>query len=90
MVSRLKSGPKMPKIFGFDLLVYSDCIEYSMEFCRQRLKAEPRLATELKAALRNFHSLKIIHFDIKPENICFSEEQGRYVFIDLGLHRVIN
>jgi tRNA A-37 threonylcarbamoyl transferase component Bud32 len=79
----------MPKAFGFDLLIYKDCIEFSMEFCRRQLEAGPRLGKDLKLALRNLHSLKMIHFDIKPENICFSKEYNRYVFIDMGLHRVI-
>jgi hypothetical protein len=43
MITRLQSGPKMPKIFGFDLLIYADCIEFSMEFCRHELKAGPIL-----------------------------------------------
>jgi serine/threonine protein kinase len=90
IITKLQSGPKMPKIFGFDLLIYKDCIEFSMEFCRHRLKTGEKLEEDLKLALRNLHSLKIIHFDIKPENICLSKEYNKYVFIDLGLHRIIS
>lgn len=89
LLSRLKSGPNMPKVFGFDLLVYPDCIEYSMQFCRHNLNPEPSLALNLKQSLINIHSLKIIHFDIKPENICYSLQHKRYIFIDFGLHKVI-
>lgn len=35
------------------------------------------------------HLLHIIHFDIKPDNICYSNTFKKYVFIDLGLHRVV-
>jgi len=31
------------------------------------------------------HSLKIIHYDIKPSNVCFSELTNKYVFIDFGM-----
>jgi hypothetical protein len=41
IIARLESGPKMPKVFDFDLLVYKNCIEFSMEFCRHRLNKGP-------------------------------------------------
>jgi hypothetical protein len=41
VIARLESGPKMPKVFDFDLLVYKNCIEFSMEFCRHKLKKGP-------------------------------------------------
>lgn len=90
VASRLHIGPCMPKVFGYDLLVFDDCVEFSMEFCRRRLLPEPALKDDLFGALRNLHSLKIVHCDIKPDNICFSEEYGKYVFIDLGLHLAIS
>jgi hypothetical protein len=41
VISRLESGPKMPKVFDFDILIYKNCIEFSMEFCRHRLNKGP-------------------------------------------------
>jgi len=35
------------------------------------------------------HSYNIIHFDIKPENICFSSEYNKIVFIDFGLSEIV-
>jgi serine/threonine protein kinase len=35
------------------------------------------------------HFLKIIHFDIKPDNICYSPTQNRHIFIDLGLQKIV-
>jgi serine/threonine protein kinase len=64
MVARLKSGPKIPKIFGFDLLVYNNCIEFSMELAEPRIKQI--VSKDLKLALKNLHSLGIIHHDIRP------------------------
>ena len=31
------------------------------------------------------HSYNIIHYDIKPDNICFSNAYKKPVFIDFGL-----
>jgi serine/threonine protein kinase len=39
---------------------------------------------ELKQSLRLMHYYKIIHFDIKPENIMFSSYFDKPVFIDYG------
>jgi serine/threonine protein kinase len=39
--------------------------------------------------LLNLHALKIIHFDIKLENIAFSPAFDKYVFIDFGLSKII-
>ena len=89
MAARLKCGPAMPRLFAFDLLVFRNCIEFSMEFCSHRLRPGPALAADLTAALRSLHGINVIHFDIKPENICFSEEAGKAVFIDFGLHAVV-
>jgi len=36
------------------------------------------------------HYSKIIHYDIKPENICFSEERGKFVLIDFGLSEIVD
>jgi len=35
------------------------------------------------------HSRKIIHYDIKPSNICYSEARGKFVFIDFGFSEFI-
>jgi serine/threonine protein kinase len=35
------------------------------------------------------HSYHIIHYDIKPENICFSKEYNKAVFIDFGFSEII-
>jgi serine/threonine protein kinase len=31
----------------------------------------------------------MIHLDIKPENMAFSKEQKRYIFLDFGLSKLI-
>ncbi len=35
------------------------------------------------------HALRIVHCDIKPQNIAFSPHFGKVIFIDFGLTRII-
>jgi len=60
-----------------------------MEFCDHNHYLSTGLEDDLKSALRKLHHFKIIHHDIKPENICFSHTFHKYVFIDFGLSKVI-
>lgn len=43
----------------------------------------------LKNKLSLLHSFGVIHFDIKPANIMFSNTLKEYVFIDFGLSECI-
>ena len=43
----------------------------------------------LRRDLSLIHSFKIIHFDIKPENIVFSPHYKKPVFIDFGFSEII-
>ena len=36
------------------------------------------------------HALHIVHADIKPQNICWSDYYKKYVFIDFGLSSIKN
>ncbi len=38
-MSALEIGPKLVKKFNFDILVYDNCIEFSMEFCETKKKS---------------------------------------------------
>jgi serine/threonine protein kinase len=89
IAEKIAAGPLLVKPFGFDLLIYLNCIEFAMEFCNHTLDLSRGLEKDLQSALLRMHSLKLIHFDIKPENICFSPYFQKYVFIDFGLHRII-
>jgi serine/threonine protein kinase len=43
----------------------------------------------LRAQLRLMHEFRIVHLDVKPENVIWSEHQQRAVFIDFGFAEVI-
>lgn len=43
----------------------------------------------MKSSLKLLHSLRIIHNDIKFDNILFSERLGKIVFIDFGLSELV-
>lgn len=44
-----------------------------------------KIEGDLKKALYILHGIKIIHFDIKPENTMYSPFYNKFVFIDFGL-----
>jgi len=44
---------------------------------------------DLKTALRKMHMLRIIHMDIKPMNIMYSNTFKKNIFIDFGLSDII-
>ncbi len=89
MAQQLLAGPRLLNPFGFDLVIYDNCIEFAMEYCDHTLNLQRGLEKDLQGALIRIHALKLIHFDIKPQNICYSPYLRKYVFIDFGLHRVI-
>jgi serine/threonine protein kinase len=70
-------------------MIYRNCMEFSMECCREVVTYNPQMETDLLRALAKLHQNHIVHFDIKPENICFSPSLNKYVFIDFGLSEVI-
>lgn len=39
--------------------------------------------------MRIAHLYKLIHYDIKPDNICFSRKQNRIVLIDYGFSEFV-
>lgn len=75
------------KTFGFDLVIYDDKAEFSMEVCKQK---DSKSLFSLKEDLRLIHSFQIIHGDIKSDNIMWSSYYEKNVFIDFGISRVLN
>ena len=86
IASFLKIGPNVSSSFGFDVLIFSDCLHFCMEKCQPCSNYQD---TSLIQGLKMLHSLKIVHIDIKPENIMFSPVYGKNVFIDFGCSTVI-
>ena len=78
----------MENYFGFHLVLFDDSIMFAMERGKQITKIDDR-QTPLKELLGILHNYNIIHFDIKPDNICFSSEYNKVVFIDFGLSEII-
>jgi serine/threonine protein kinase len=48
-----------------------------------------KIAKELLLILKKIHENKVIHQDIKPQNI-MKDKYGRYYFIDFGLSKIIS
>jgi len=79
----------MDKYFGFDLLIFEECVEFAMEIC-EPVKLDDLNPYALYENLAILHQLKLIHQDIKPENIMYSPSFKRLIFIDYGLSRFIS
>lgn len=73
--SILGVGPKMNNIFGFDMVVYDECIEFCMEECTMLESIDSKQSEDLIRKLQILHELQVVHLDIKPQNICFSPER---------------
>ena len=43
----------------------------------------------LKESLYILHKMKMVHFDIKPDNLMWSPHFKREVFIDFGLSEIL-
>ena len=82
--SVLQCSPHIENYLGFDLIIYEDCIQFAMEKGEPVNDIEETQGKLLKEQLRIMHEFKIIHFDIKPENIVFSRYYDKLVFIDFG------
>lgn len=86
LFSALKIGPVVHKIFGFDMLIFQDTVEFCMELCQP---IEIRELGRITDNLYTMHSFRIIHGDIKLENIMWSPNHKKNVFIDFGLSKLI-
>lgn len=61
--SALKIGPLIYDLFGFDLIVSKEYIEFGMEICTRKQVTDGNM---LKDELFLLHFFHIIHGDIKP------------------------
>lgn len=75
IASILGVGPKLNNMFGFDLVVYDECIEFCMEECTLFDTITERQSEDLTRKMQILHELQIVHLDIKPQNILFSPAQ---------------
>ena len=80
----LEIGPAYHQIFGFDVLLFDDSIEFAMEMCEQNYLEVERMEKDLIEGLKVMHSLKIVHRDIKDKNVSWSPNFKKWVFLDFG------
>jgi serine/threonine protein kinase len=67
VASALRIGPRFDNIYGFDIILYRNAIEFSMEFCDSpRENDSNTLKEHLKDKLGLLHRCHIVHSDIKP------------------------
>lgn len=89
--SILKIGPKVGSpSHGFDMVCFNDCIDYYMEKCQPCVSPPEgyplrKVERRLKYCVRVMHILKIMHKDIKPANILYSNSWKDLVLTDFGV-----
>ena len=91
IASVLRFGPKMEKIFGYDILSFNDGIEFAMEMCQKNnpWSSKEEIENDLREGMKKMHSLKIVHRDVKNKNVCWSPSLEKWVFIDFGFAKFI-
>jgi serine/threonine protein kinase len=62
-----------------------------MEYCSeiQFYTNKKQFESEVKKNLFTLHKFKIIHKDIKPSNILYSNSYDKYVLTDFGISHII-
>jgi serine/threonine protein kinase len=88
--SVLKCAPAVGRGIGFDILVYDDCIQFLMEKGLKVTSLNKKDSLDLFNCLAKLHAFKIIHFDIKPPNICYNPRLKTFIFIDFGFTDIVS
>lgn len=61
IASLLGVGPQIGALFGFDLIIFKECIEFCMEKCHPLLFMDKLMVDTLWNKLVMMHSLGIVH-----------------------------
>lgn len=81
-------GPNFIQLYGYDAILFDDCIQFTMEKCetdftKTEIKKEKSDKNLIKA-VQILHSFNICHNDIKYHNIGWSNKSKRFVLLDYG------
>ena len=79
ILSAVKVGPKFYSLCGFDIIWYSDGVEFILERCSTEYnlkEVDQELHRKsLKTNMKIMHFLHICHCDLKYDNMGWSQEQ---------------
>lgn len=92
LCSALGIGPAFETGIEFDVVVYQNAIQFHLELCVPyylRQSEYGRFRSDMTDNLVALHFFQIIHKDIKPANIVWSVQFGRFVFCDFGLSHYV-
>jgi tRNA A-37 threonylcarbamoyl transferase component Bud32 len=70
--SILRCAPHLSLFLGFNLIVYDDSVMFGMGMCRPIDRLDRQMINQLKRNIKTMHKCRIIHFDVKPENLMYS------------------
>ena len=85
----LESYLEDPPYIVMDYMEYGSLRRYLRERGRLDVNEAVRIAYEVAVALKELHSMGMLHLDLKPENVLFKDKNRRVVKLgDLGASRV--
>lgn len=92
LCSALSIGPQVETYIPFDLVVYSNAIQFHLERCQPTHEAPThihQLERDLRYNLAVLHSFGIIHKDVKPANTLWSERLQKFLLCDFGISHYV-
>lgn len=90
IVDRIGHGVKVENPFGFDLIVFEDCLQFAMEKCEPIHSYSEDNYGDLLETMGQMHRHHIIHKDVNPNNIMFSLSRQKPVFVDFGFSDIVS
>lgn len=85
----LESYLEDPPYIVMDYMEHGSLRRYLREVGRLSLSEAVRIAYEVALALKELHSMGMLHLDLKPENILFKDKDRRVIKLgDLGASRI--
>jgi serine/threonine protein kinase len=90
LCSALEIGPAVETRIPFDVVVYTDAVQFHLEKCEPLgtpilVEYGQYLESDIIECLKVSHSKGIVHRDIKPPNILWSKQWQKFVLCDFGL-----
>lgn len=94
LASCLEVGPHFRSIMGYDAIIFEDCLQVGMEFCKTDYGEEQveqyRNSRNLFQCLKTMHTLGFYHGDIKYDNIGWSPRFKKFIFLDFGFSKFLS
>jgi serine/threonine protein kinase len=90
LCSMLEIGPAVQTSIPFDVVVYTNAVQFHLEKCKPLSKQllqqyRQQFDRDIKECLQALHSIGVVQRDIKRDNILWNDRLQRFVLCDFGL-----